>query len=184
MRRLLLCLLAVSACSRPDHIEIDPRAPRLAHKGEAVRMHANLLDRTGRDFPTERASWKTRDPFVAAVDANGALTGLTSGHTVATASWNELSAEVPVEVDLVEALRLEPSSLDLASSAEPVKLTVTAIGLDGHALRDREVHLFSADPTVARVDSDGRVWAVAPGDAVVRARVDDKESEIAVHVRK
>ena len=183
MRSLLLCLFAASACSRPDHIEIDPRSPRLTHKGESLRMHAKLLDRTGRDFPTERAVWKTRDPFVAAVDANGALTGLSSGHTVATASWNELTAEVPVEVDLVEALRLSPTSIDLAASAEPVQLTVTALGLDGHAMRDREVHLLSANPAVARVDPDGRVWAVSPGDAVVRARIDDKESEIAVHVR-
>ena len=183
MRCLLLCL-AVAACSRPDHIEIDPRAPRLTIKGESVRLHARLLDRTGHDFPTERAAWTTRDPFVAAVDENGELTGLSSGHTVATASWNELTAQVPVEIDLVEALRLVPASLDLAASAGPAQLSVAALGLDGHALRDREVHLVSADPSIARVDPDGRVWPVAPGDAVVRARADDKESEIAVHVRR
>ena len=184
MRFLLLACLAASACARPDHIEIDPRAPRLTHRGEAVRMHARLRDRSGQDFSRERATWTTRDPFVAGVDANGAVTALSSGHTIATATWNELHADVPVDVDLVEALRVDPPSLELASSADPVALGVTAIGLDGRPLRDREVHLTSANPAVARVDTEGRVWPVAPGDAVVHAKIDDKESEIAVHVRK
>ncbi len=56
MRSLLLCLCAASACSRPDHIETDPSAPRLTHKGESVRLRARTLDRTGQDFPTERAA--------------------------------------------------------------------------------------------------------------------------------
>jgi uncharacterized protein YjdB len=138
--RLLLLAFAVTACARPDHIEIDPRAPRLLHKGEAVRLHAKMTDRSGKIFSQERASWTSRDPFVAGVDANGAVTALSSGHTV-------------------------------------------VIGLDGHALRDREVHLASDNPAVARVDPDGRVWAVTPGDAVVRAKSDDKEAELRVHVR-
>ena len=87
MRRLLLCLLAVSACSRPDHIEIDPRAPLLAHKGEAVRLHAKLLDRTGRDFPTERASWKwpagsasgAKSPVAAASNRSAPVHSSSSG---------------------------------------------------------------------------------------------------------
>ena len=45
------------------------------------------------------------------------------------------------------------------------------------------MHLVSADPAVARVDPEGRVWAIAPGDVTVRASIDDKEGEIAVHVR-
>ncbi len=135
MPRLVLLAL-VLACARPDHIEIDPRAPRLSRKGESVHLHAKLMDRAG-----------------------------------------------PLEVDLVEALQIDPGTLELAQSAEPVKIKVVALGLDGHPLRDRKVHLVPADPRVARVDPEGRVWPVAPGDAVVRANIDDKEGEVAVHVR-
>jgi hypothetical protein len=184
MLRLSLALLALTACARPDHIEIDPRAPRLSRKGESLHLHARMMDRAGKVFSQERASWKSRDAFVAAVDESGTVTALGSGHTVVTAVWNELSAEVPLEVDLVEALRIEPAALELPASAEPVKLSVVALGLDGHPLRDREVHLTSADPAIARVDPEGRVWPVSPGDVVVRAKIDDKESEIPVHVRK
>lgn len=177
-------LLLLVACARPDHIEIDPRAPRLSRKGEAVKLHAKMMDRSGQVFPQERAAFASRDPFIAGVDENGNVTALSSGHTVITASWNELTAQVPLEVDLVEALRIEPAKLDLSASADPVKITVIALGLDGHPLRDREVHLVSANPAVARVDPEGRVWPVAPGEVMVRAAIDDKEGEIAVHVVK
>ena len=184
MLRPTLLLLALAACARPDHIEIDPRGPRLSHRGESLHLHAKMMDRGGKVFPKERAVWKSRDPMLAPVDESGMVTALGSGHTVLTAVWNELSADVPVDVELVEALRIEPARLELPASAEPVKLSVVAVGLDGHALRDREVHLSSANPAVARVDPEGRVWPVAPGDVVVRAKIDDKESEIPVHVRE
>ncbi|HUJ24969.1 MAG TPA: hypothetical protein VLW85_03050 [Myxococcales bacterium] len=180
----LLPLLVLFACARPDHIEIDPRAPRLTRKGETLRLHAKMMDRSGKVFPNERAAYASRDPFVAGVDENGNLTALSSGHTVITATWAELGAMVPVDVDLVEALRIEPAKLELAASADPAKVNVVALGLDGHPLRDREVHLVSGNPAVARVDPEGRVWPVSPGDATVRAAIDDKEGEIAVHVRR
>lgn len=180
----LLPLFLLLACARPDHIEIDPIAPRLTRKGETLRLHAKMMDRAGKVFPNERAAYASRDPFVAGVDENGNLTALSSGHTVVTATWAELNAQVPVDVDMVEALRIEPARLELAAAADPVKVNVVALGLDGHPLRDREVHLVSANPAVARVDPEGRVWPVAPGDATVRAAIDDKEGEIAVHVRK
>jgi hypothetical protein len=182
MLRFLPLLLLV-ACARPDHIEIDPRAPRLSRKGESLHLHAKMMDRGGKVYPQERAGWKSRDPFIAGITSDGDVTALSSGHTVLTATWNELTAEVPLDVDMVEALQIDPGTLELLQSAEPVKIKVVALGLDGHPLRDREVHLVSADPKVARVDPEGRVWPVAPGDVVVRANIDDKVGEIAVHVR-
>jgi hypothetical protein len=180
----LLPLLLLLACDRPDHIEIDPRAPRLSRKGESLHLHAKMMDRGGRVFSQERAVWQSRDPFIAGVTPDGDVTALSSGHTVITAAWNELTADVPLEVDLVEALQIDPGMLELKQNADPVKINVVALGLDGHPMRDRQVHLISADPKVARVDPEGRVWPIAPGDVVVRANIDDKEGEIAVHVRK
>ena len=180
----LLPLLLLAACARPDHIEIDPRAPRLLRKGDTLHLHAKMMDRGGRVFSQERAQWSSRDPFIAGVTPAGDVTALSSGHTVITATWNELSADVPLEVDLVEALQIDPGTLDLKQSADPVKINVVALGLDGHPLRDRQVHLVSANPSVARVDPEGRVWPIAEGDVVVKAAIDDKEGEIAVHVRK
>ena len=179
----LLALCCASACARPDHIEIEPRMPHLTHKGETLQLHGRLMDRTGKYFADERVSFRSRDPFVAAVSENGEVAALSSGHAVVTAQWNELTAEVPIDVDLVEALRVAPEQLEIRVEDEPVKLSVTPLGLDGRALRGREVRIVSANPAVARVDPDGRVWGLAPGEAVIHASIDDKEGEIHVRVK-
>jgi hypothetical protein len=181
---LLTALACLSAgCDRPDHIEIDPRRPRLTHKGETVRLHGRLLDRGGKQFATERPAWSSRDPFVAAVDKEGLVAALSSGQTVVTARWNELTAQVRVEVDLVEALRVTPARVELTVSGEPVKVEVVALGLEGRPQPDRVIHLTSDSPAVARVDPEGKVWGLAPGEAVLRARLDDKEAEVRVVVK-
>jgi uncharacterized protein YjdB len=179
---LSLALLSL-ACERPDHIEIDPRMPRLTHKGETVRLHGKMMDRQGRVFSSERATWASRDPFVAAVDANGQVAALSSGHTVITARWNELAADVPLEIDLTEAIKVESDRIEVPLSGDAVKLDVTALGLDGRPQKDREVHLTSQRPEIARVDPEGKVWGVSAGEAVVKAKIDDKEAEIHVVVK-
>jgi hypothetical protein len=179
----LLPLLAALACGRPDHIEIEPRAPRLTRTGELVRLRALLVDRGGRVFARERASWSSRDPFIAAVDADGQVAALSSGHTVLTARWNELVAEVPLEVDLVEALHVEPGTLALTAGDQPVQLRVRPLGLDGRPQRDRQVRLVSGAPGVASVDPEGRIWPLCAGEAWVLARVDHQEAAVRVVVR-
>jgi len=181
---LLALGLACAACERPDHIEIDPRMPRLVHRGETVRLHGKMMDRQGHIYPTERATWSSRDPFIAAVDANGEVAALASGHTVITARWEELSAEVPIEVDLVEAIKATPEQLTVKVEQDPVKLTAFALGLDGRARLDREVRLTSSAPAIARIDNEGQVWGVSPGEAVITAKSDDKEAQIKVTVVK
>jgi len=180
---LALALLC-SACERPDHIEIDPRMPRLVHKGESVRLHAKMMDRRGTIYPTERASWTSRDPFIASVDANGEVAALTSGHTIITAHWQELSAEVPLEVDLVESLKADPDTISIKVDADPTKIQVQAIGIDGRPRPDREVRLTSSDPSTVRIDGGGSAWGIKPGDAIVHAKCDDKQTDVHVTVTK
>lgn len=178
----LLSLTAL-ACERPDHIEIDPHMPRLTRKGETMKLHGKMMDRNGRIFATERATWTTRDPFVAAVDDSGTIAALSSGHTEITAHWNELSATVPVEIDLVEAVKFEKDSLELKADGDAVKLNVTALDHQGHAQKDREIHIVSLSPEIARVDSEGKVWGLKAGVARVQAKIDDKTADATVTVK-
>ena len=176
----LLC----SACERPDHIEIDPHMPRLQHKGESVRLHGKMMDRRGTIFPTERATWTSRDPFIAAVDANGEVAALSSGHTVITARWAELSAEIAVEVDLVESLKADPDQLTLKVDADPTKLQVVALGIDGKVRANRDIRFTSSNPAIVRIDGGGSAWGLAVGEALIHAKSDDKQTDIKVTVVK
>ena len=188
LRSSLLSVLALGACAlvgceRPDHIEIDPRMPRLTRKGETLRLHGKLMDRTGRVFSTERATFSSRDPFVAAVSDHGEVAALSSGHTVITAKWNELVATVPVEIDLVEAVSFEPAQVELKADGDAVKLKVMALDAQGHPQKDRELHLVSLSPDVARVDSEGKVWGLKAGTARIQAKIDDKVADAVVVVK-
>jgi hypothetical protein len=185
MRRLVLSLLLPIvgfACSVPDHIEIDPGAPHLTHKGEAVRLHGKVMDRAGKVYGRERAFFTSRDPKVAAVNEHGDLTAVGSGHTVVEARAGSLYAEMPVEVELIEGLLAEQQRIELTPEDDAIKVPVRVLGHDGRALVGREVTFTTDDPRVARVDPEGKVWGLTPGDTLLKARVDDKLAVIEVHV--
>jgi hypothetical protein len=111
---------------------------------------------------------------VANVDEHGTVTAVASGHTVIAARSGGLRAEMPVEVDLVERLEARAGALRLTLADQPARPAVVAIGRDGQPRFDREISFTSEDPRIARVDPEGHVWPVNPGQTVVKARVEDK----------
>ena len=184
MRRLLplsLLPLFALACLGPDHIEIDPTAPRLTHKGESVRLHGKVMDRHGKVY-AQRSFFSSRDPKVAAVDEHGTVTAIASGHTVIEARAGGLLGEMPVDVDLIDRLEVVLPVLHLTLSDEPTEVPVRALGSDGHQRKDREISFSSDDARIARIDPQGRVWATNPGETVIKARVEDKIALVKVVV--
>jgi hypothetical protein len=183
MRPLSLLLpLFLVACVGPDHIEVDPAGPRFIHRGETLRLHGKVMDRNGKVYTRDRAFFRSRDAKVASVNEHGDLTAVGSGHTLIEARSGSLYAEVPVEVDLVEKLAVANPKVELSIEDEPVAVPVTPLGRDGQPRRDREVELTSDNPAIARVDPQGRIWGLVPGDTLVKARVEDKLAIIQVHV--
>ena len=184
MRRLLAALLPLFAlsCLGPDHVEVDPAGPRLSHRGETLRLHGKATDRGGHVYGRERAFFRTRDPKIATVNEHGDLTAVSSGHTVVEARVGTLYAEVPVDVDLVERLEVAQSHVELTVDDEPVRVPVTPLGRDNQPRRDRTVEFTTDNADVARIDPEGKIWGLTPGDTLVKARIDDKLALIEVHV--
>jgi len=184
MRRLLplsLLPLFALACLGPDHIEIDPSAPRLTHKGESVRLHGKVMDRHGKVY-AQRSFFSSRNANIAAVDEHGTVTAVGSGHTVIEARAGGLLGEMPVDVDLIERLEAVAPVLHLSLTDDPAELQVRALGADGHPRTDRKLTFTSDDPNIARLDPQGRVWAINPGQTVIKARVEDKIALVKVVV--
>ena len=185
MRRflpLVLLPLCALACLGPDHIEIDPTAPRLTHKGETVRLHGKVMDRHGKVYSRERAFFSSRDPAVARVDEHGNVIAVGSGHTIVEARSGGLRAEMPVEVDLIERLEVATAVLSMTLADEPTRAPVTAVGRDGQPRRDKEISFSSDDANIARIDPEGRIIPINPGETVVKARVEDKIALVKVVV--
>ena len=133
--------------------------------GEEKTLTATV---TPENAPDKTVTWTSSDPEVATVE-DGKVTGIKEGKAVITASANGKSAECKVTV--------EPDVVDFDITITPVESTVLTRGLQ----QDKSVKLIatyrrtdndkdyvptvtgwkSSDETVATVDSEGNVTAVA-----------------------
>jgi uncharacterized protein YjdB len=143
------------------------------------------MNRRGTHWAEKKPDWKSSDPSVASIDDMGVVTAHKSGNVIMTATFGKLTAEVPVEVTLVEELRAEPAELVLPPDAdEPTKIKVTVLGPNGKTLTDRAIRYMSNDEKVATIDGAGGVWSHNAGETLVRALADEHEVTVKVKVEK
>lgn len=73
------------------------------------------------------------------------------------------------------------TALAVGDSAE---FTARVLDADGNIVSDPEITWSSEDSEVASVNDDGRVWALAAGDVVIRATVESASDSADVRVRE
>ena len=114
-------------------------------------------------------TWTSEDENVATVDNNGKVTAVGAGRTkVIATTAGGATAECTVEVN--EAITLSKSELTLVEGEEEA---LTAEVKPSTA----EVTWKSSKTSVATVDEDGKVTAVAPGSATITATTAGKDGE-------
>lgn len=128
-------------------------------------------------IPDLTFTWTSRYPLVGVIDANGLLSGLSSGITMITAkSGNIESAEAAVNVyDPVFSIVLTPETLTLDYATTG---SFTAVGKD---INDDDISGFSynweTDNTdVASVDENGLVTGVSAGTTSITASLREVKS--------
>lgn len=127
-------------------------------------------------------TWTSANPEVAQVDEEGNLTALAPGATVVTVrTSNNLTASASVVVARriipVSGISLNASDLSLIEGDEAI-LIATVTPADA---TDKSVVWSSSDPDVAAV-SDGKVTALAAGEAVITATAQDFSASCTVNV--
>ena len=128
-------------------------APRFSvQPGDATNAHLTLT---------------SSDASVAAVNADGTLTGLRAGTVTVTAtSVNGKAASMSVKVvDPAESISVDQAAISVASGKSQ-QLTATVLPASAG---DRSVTWVSSDPTVAVVTPDGRVIGHKEGACTVTA---------------
>ena len=126
------------------------------------------------------AAYSSSDEEVATVSESGTVTGVKAGKAVITADVGnlQLTCEVSVSDSATNyAYTLSESSLDLYETAE-AELVFSVL-----PDKDASVAFTSSDPSVATVDKDGKVTAVAEGRAEIYAEADGQRLVCAVNVR-
>ena len=117
--------------------------------------------------------WSSSDSSVASVDENGVIKGLKEGTvtiTVKTKDGKVVSTSiVTVEKIKVDKIVLSPTSMTL-NVGESNKITAT-VKPDNAA--DKEIVWSSSDPSIATVDSNGKVTGLKEGTVTITAKTKD-----------
>jgi len=156
--------------------------------GDTVGLHASAADAEGAalDRPI---TWRSSDPAVAAVDPGGVLVALSSGTTRVSATADEVSGEVTVNVRAEPAavvLRAEGgaapiSELDLRVG-EAASLLAAVTDGRGQPMEGEAVTWRSSSSSIVQVDGNGRLTGRGAGRAVITASAGNTSRDLTVSV--
>lgn len=144
---------------------------------KSVVLEATVSNQTASN---KKVTWKSSNPKVATVNSKGKVTGVAFGDAVITAIAQDGSgAEASCEIEVVRPVTkvsLDKSYLNmlvgeskgLTASMEPKNATY------------KDVAWVSSDDSIAIVDDDGVVTAIAPGTVSITAQAQDDSGKKAV----
>jgi uncharacterized protein YjdB len=179
----LAVVLAVGCGHKPASIDISPKKVKIYGLERSQRLASRVLDRKGQ--PLEASpEWSSSNAEVVQAEPGGRLVAKKAGKAMVTASYDGITAQVPVEVIDVSSLEMAPASLPLIGPVgTSVPLTCTVFD-SRHRAVDLKPTWTSSDPKVATVSDDGVVTSVAAGATTIVTKVGDIQgiSEITVRV--
>jgi Big-like domain-containing protein len=149
-----------------------------------MRAFARTAARSG-DVDQERTfEWRSSDPAIATVAADGTVTARKPGRVVISATCDGVRGQAEVTVVTVRAhsVVVEPLPFPLRRG-EDATLSATVYDANGIVL-ERPVTWRSSDARVVSVDASGRIVALAEGWAIVTVQADGVESPVEVIVRQ
>ena len=150
-------VLSPPALSPSPEMKLSP-ASVILKQGESVKINAFAGN------SEENPSWNSRDESIASVSAEGVITAKSAGETMVSAVFkNGDDRSCLVSVISSESVQLSESSVTLEKGSS--KLLLTKISPESAALKP--IIFLSSNPDVAQVDSNGVVFAVNPGMAVI-----------------
>lgn len=145
----------------------------VVYETDGVHFTATLRDASGAPVPGAVIAWDVSDPTRAELAPDGSVLALRSGVVIVTARSGSVSAACNLDIVklVVQQVLVLPGTLELASGdITPVGVKVEGQG--GRIVPGRGVTISSDNPSVALVDASGRVRAVNPGSATIRATAD------------
>ena len=138
---------------------------------ETLTLVATVLPENATD---KSVTWKSSNEAVATVDANGMVTAVAVGEatiTATTADGSNLSASCKVTVvsSLAQSITLDKTDVSLEVT-ETATLVATVLP---ETTSNKSVEWKSSNEAVATVDANGKVTAVAVGEATITATTAD-----------
>ena len=161
----------ISVMQTVGSITVLPAAVTLMAIGETAQLSASVSDNRDMTIADAGVEWSSNDPTVATVNEEGLVTALNNGVTLITVQSGTATASATVTVmQAAGGITLEPSEVTLMAIGETAQLTATVSDSRGELIDDAGVEWSSNDPTVASVNEEGLVTAVANGITLITAQ--------------
>lgn len=150
--------------------------------GQSATLSAVALDGGGARLNRGGAQWASSAPGVVSV-SNGLIRAIAPGTATITARIGGREGAVPVTVaeEPISRIDLSNGNVALTVGDAPVALTATARTASNRTLA-ASFAWTSANPSVARVDGNGLVTAVAPGSTTITASAGNQSAVASVSV--
>jgi hypothetical protein len=164
-------LVGPATPSAPASVSVSTTATQLASSSTLV-MHAVALDASGDTVPGMSFTWNSTNPEVAAVSADGTLTGALTGTTSITASAgsitsNALAMTVTAGATVNTIVMTAPAYV--LGPAQTVQAQAVAYDASGNALQGFDFAWSSSNPLVATVSNTGLITAQTAGQTRITA---------------
>lgn len=128
----------------------------------------------------KKVSWSSDDPEIASVDQNGLVTAVADGSTTIRARAGSVEGTYTITVEEVPLQSISIKNETTIHRGETETLQVAFA--PENTTDDRTVRWSTSDPTIAAVDGNGTVTAVQKGQAVITAKVGEKQANCTVTV--
>ncbi len=183
---VLAAVLVAAACGRkPATLDISPKKMKIYGLERSARLTTRVLDKKGQPLDPATPNWSSSNAEVVAAEPGGRLVAKKAGSAVVTATYEDISAQVPVEVIDVSAIEISPPSLPLTGPAgTSIPLSWTVRDSNQKAI-DLKPTWTSSDPKIATVSEAGVVTSVAAGTTTIVAKIGDIQggSDVVVSLR-
>ena len=182
----------------------SPASVELTALGDTATLTVQAADANGHPMNVSLANvtWTSQDEDVATVSASGVVTAVANGSASVSASSGSVNGSATVTVRQ-EAATLT-AAFDTASVAASgglarftgvdsllivafdvgVDLVAAASDANGHALDDPAIAWSSSQPSVAEIDSAGRVTSLARGTATLTASLGSQTASVWLSVEQ
>ncbi len=186
----VFALLCLTACSGVNITSVGLPTDVQIEKGETVQLEVSFgadKEDAAAEAITKAAEgltleWSSSDEKVATVDENGLVTAVGGGEADITVSIKDANIQSVCKVTVNVALEKidVPENMALVINGEDAaELEAKLVPEDATGV---ELNYESSDESVATVDEDGKVTAIANGECIITVSCGDKKAETTVQV--
>ncbi len=179
---LLFCVVMQQVPAMPDTLVVEPPSAIL-NVGATQQFTARAIGADGHELEGLSSSWFIREAHVATISSSGLLTAHAPGTVRVAVVVGGRPAYATVEIVQLPVHELRPV-MPSVTVYEGLRVPVKVVARTelGDVVHDLELDFRSANRRIARVDAQGLVSGRAPGQTVITARADGRQTDIPVEV--